>query len=232
MTGWCFAAWCIVPGINLGEVDASSDDSNIAPACWMCAMASPAGSRRSRACPIPIRTIAPRSDPADRRQRQDAKHLSAGFRHRRCRIRRALSNQQRPRGLAGLRGQCARQDRYGHGAFRRQARCRRHRATGGAGVGILGLEGGFSMLKLTDPAVLFASVNYVYTRCPRTSTRPSAMSLSAGSIRAIPSTPIWASASRSTRTSPSRWDTSTAMSAPIHNAGDHAADPTRCRSAP
>ena len=30
------------------------------------------------------------------------------------------------------------------------------------GSGFLGLEGGFSVLKLTDPAVLFASVNYVY----------------------------------------------------------------------
>ncbi len=26
----------------------------------------------------------------------------------------------------------------------------------------MGLEGGFSVLKVTDPAVLFASVNYVY----------------------------------------------------------------------
>ncbi len=45
-----FRGVVIVPGINLGEVDASTDDRIFSPPCWICATASPTGLKSKRVC--------------------------------------------------------------------------------------------------------------------------------------------------------------------------------------
>ena len=157
-----FRGVVIVPGINLGEVDASSDDRNIVSS--VLDVRYGITSRLEVEARVPFTFSDDRATVLTQGPNGSATQTiylsNSGIGDVEFGVRYQINNGRDDWPVFVANARVKTDTGLGPFDIRRDAAGIAQQVA--LGSGFLGLEGGFSVLKLTDPAVLYGSVNYIY----------------------------------------------------------------------